>query len=110
MHELSVVEELVAECDRRAGGQTVALVRVRCPITIELDEVEQAFRVLTAGGPMETARLEIETFPPTLSCGCGFSGPVGKDDTGGHMVVCPRCATVHESHDALELVTVELAG
>jgi Zn finger protein HypA/HybF involved in hydrogenase expression len=110
MHELSLVEELVVECARRAGGRTVTLARVRCPVTIELDEVEQAFQVLTAGGPLAAARLEIESFSPTLACGCGFSGPLGKEDTAGHMLVCPRCAAVHESHDALELVTVELAG
>ena len=110
MHELSLVAELVAECERRASGSTVTSVQVRCPATIELDEVEQAFHVLTADGPLETARLEIETFPSTLSCGCGFSGPVGKEDTAGHMLVCPRCAAVHESHATLELVGIQLAA
>ena len=110
MHELSLVAELVAECERRASGRTVTSVQVRCPATIELHEVEQAFQVLIAGGPMEAARLEIETFSPTLSCGCGFSGPVGRDESVGHLLVCPGCAAVHESHATLELVGIQLAA
>jgi Zn finger protein HypA/HybF involved in hydrogenase expression len=110
VHELSLVEELVAECERRARGRTVTLVLVRCPVTIEVEEVEQAFRVLTADGPLEGSRLEIDTFSPTLSCGCGFSGPVGREQSAGHMLICPGCAAVHEAHDTLELVTVQIAG
>ncbi len=110
MHELSLVQELVTECERRAEGRPVAVVEVRCPVTIEVEEVEQAFRVLTADGPLEAARLEIDTFSPTLTCGCGFSGPVGTEQSVGHMLICPGCAAVHEAHDTLELVTVQIAG
>jgi Zn finger protein HypA/HybF involved in hydrogenase expression len=108
MHELSLVNELVAECARRADGHPVAVVEVRCPAGTDADEIADAFAQLTAGGPLGGAVLRLQTVPQVLSCDCGFAGEVGPDHCAGHMVICPGCARVHEAPDALELVAVEL--
>jgi Zn finger protein HypA/HybF involved in hydrogenase expression len=110
MHELSLVAELVAECERRAGGRPVSAVLVRCPAVIDALEVEECFAHLTAEGSLAGARLEIESVPQLLSCPCGFGGEVGPDDCAGHLVICPSCARVHEAPGALELVAVRGGG
>ncbi|MGO8687777.1 MAG: hydrogenase/urease maturation nickel metallochaperone HypA [Candidatus Dormibacteria bacterium] len=110
MHELSLVQELVAECERRAQGRAVTGVQVRCPAGVDAEEVEECFAHLTADGRLAGAVLDIETVPQTLGCECGFTGEVGPDHCAGHLVICPTCARVHEAPAALELVAVRGAG
>ena len=43
MHELSLVEELVATCCGRAGGRAVRAVRVRCPASVDAEELCEGF-------------------------------------------------------------------
>jgi Zn finger protein HypA/HybF involved in hydrogenase expression len=110
MHELSLVSELVAECERRAHGREVAAVRVRCPAGIDAEEIAECFVHLTAGGALQGAALEIEAVPQVLRCGCGFAGELGPDDCAGHVAICPSCGRVQEAPGALELVAVTGAG
>jgi Zn finger protein HypA/HybF involved in hydrogenase expression len=98
VHELSLVAELVAECERRAAGAPVSLVRVRCAATIPEAALREAFRLLTAGGPLAAATLEVESLAVRLRCPCGFAGALGDADLAGHLAVCPSCGAV-SSHE-----------
>jgi len=109
MHEVSLVAELIDACERRAGGAPVEVVRVRHASSITADSLEQAFRMLAAGGPLATTRLEAETFDIELACACGFQGVLGHDDlVGGSMAVCPACGDVSTLSRTAELELVEV--
>jgi Zn finger protein HypA/HybF involved in hydrogenase expression len=108
VHELSLVADLVVECERRAGGATVSLVRVRCPTTIPEAALREAFQLLAAGGPLATATLEVEPLEVRLRCPCGFAGTLGEADLAGHLAVCPACGAIssHEHAAGVDLLAV----
>jgi Zn finger protein HypA/HybF involved in hydrogenase expression len=109
MHEVSLVAELVNECERRASGNAVRLVRVRHASSILEPSLQQAFRMLTLGGPLSDARLEAVPFDIELSCGCGFSGALGHDDViDGSILVCPACGDVSTRRRTAELELLEV--
>ena len=95
MHEVSLVAELITECERRSAGQPVRLVRVRYASSIPEPALRQAFQMLTAGGTLAHAALEGETFDVQLRCRCGFAGVLGHDDLiSASVAVCPTCGEV----------------
>lgn len=112
MHEVSLVAELVEECERRAAGHLVCLVRIRHASSIPAAALQQAFHMLTKDGCAADARLDAEVFDVRLCCACGFDGVLGHDDlVGGSMAVCPDCgdvSTLSRTAD-LELIEVRLA-
>jgi Zn finger protein HypA/HybF involved in hydrogenase expression len=105
VHELSLVAELVAECERRAAGAPVSLVRVRCATTIPEAALREAFRLLTADGPLAAATLEAELLEVELRCPCDFAGTLGDTDLVGHLLlaVCPACGAVSSHEHAAEV-------
>ncbi|MGO9583069.1 MAG: hydrogenase/urease maturation nickel metallochaperone HypA [Acidimicrobiales bacterium] len=108
MHELSLVAELVEECCRRAGGERISVVRVRCFLPDMDAELQQAFTMMTAATPLEGAVLEIETASSSLSCPCGYLGPA-EDGVVGHLFICPACARVGAIRSpSLELLEVRM--
>ncbi|MEP7055496.1 MAG: hydrogenase/urease maturation nickel metallochaperone HypA [Actinomycetota bacterium] len=113
MHEVSLVAELVAECERRAVGQPIESVRVRYASSIPEAGLRQAFSALTATGCAAGATLEAEMFDVHLACPCGFDGVLGHDDlVTTSVAVCPECgdvSTLHRTAD-LELVEVQLTA
>lgn len=109
MHEVSLVAELIAECERRSAGQQVQLVRVRHASSLAEPGLQQAFRMLTEGGRLADAALEAEAFDVTLQCGCGFNGVLGHDDLiGGSVAVCPDCGDVSSRTRTAELELLEV--
>ena len=109
MHEVSLVAELIAQCERRSAGQPVHAVRVRHASTISEPGLQQAFRMLTEGGTLADATLEAETFEVELNCACGFAGALGHDDLiGGSVAVCPDCGEVSTLRRTAELELVEV--
>lgn len=103
MHELSLVAELVAECERRAGGAPVSLVRVRCATTVPEAALRDAFQLLTADGPLAGATLEVEPLEVRLRCPCGFTGTLGDAELVGHLAVCPSCGAVSSHPDTADV-------
>ena len=111
MHEVSLVADLIAECERRSVGQSVRRIRVRHASSIPDATLQQAFRMLVEGGPLAGATLEAEPFDICLSCDCGFSGPLGHDDLiSGSVAVCPTCGEVSTLHRTAELELLEIAA
>jgi Zn finger protein HypA/HybF involved in hydrogenase expression len=113
MHEVSLVADLLAECERQAAGRPVETVHVRHATSIDEATLRQAFAALTAGSALATATLEAETFEIRLVCGCGFDGPLRHDDLiSGSVAVCPSCGEVStlKRTAELELLEVRLAG
>ena len=109
MHEVSLVADLVAECERRAEGHDVQVVRVRYASSIPEETLRQAFRMLTETGPMATASLDAERFDVLLACPCGFSGALGHDDLiSSSIAVCPSCGAVSTRPRTAELELVEV--
>jgi Zn finger protein HypA/HybF involved in hydrogenase expression len=108
MHEASLVAELVEACERHAGGAAVALVRVRHAATVSEEQLRQAFRLLTADGPLASAELELERVEQRLECPCGFAGVLGNDDLAGPVAVCPSCGAVSPRRPDAELELLEL--
>ncbi|MGA2529648.1 MAG: hydrogenase/urease maturation nickel metallochaperone HypA [Acidimicrobiales bacterium] len=106
MHELSLVAELVDECCRRADGEPVSLVRVRCSLPDTDGELQQAFVMMTTATPLEGAVLEVEPAALIVACTCGYNGPV-DDGIVGHMFICPKCGQIGPIRSAcLELLEV----
>ena len=109
MHEVSLVAELIAQCELRSAGLPVRVVRVRHVSSIPEPALQQAFRLLTEGGNLADATLEAEPFDVRLSCECGFSGVLGHDDlVSASVVVCPACGTVTTTHRTAELELLEV--
>lgn len=109
MHEVSLVAELITQCEARSAGQVVELVRVRHASSIPEPALQQAFRMLSEGGPLAGATLEAETFDINLNCDCGFSGALGHDDLiSGSLAVCPNCGEVSTLHRTAELELLEV--
>ncbi len=109
MHEVSLVAELISECERRSAGRPVQLVRVRHASSIAEPALRQAFRMLTEGSAMADTALEAETFDVELRCGCGFAGALGHDDLiGGSVAVCPACGDVSTLRRTAELELLEV--
>ena len=109
MHEVSLVAELISECERRSAGRPVQLVRVRHASSIPEPALRQAFRMLTEGSSMADAAFEAETFDVELRCGCGFEGALGHDDLiGGSVAVCPACGDVSTVRRTAELELLEV--
>jgi Zn finger protein HypA/HybF involved in hydrogenase expression len=109
VHEVSLVAELIAQCERRAAGHPVRLVRVRHASTIAEPALQQAFRMLTVGGRLADATLQAETFDVQLSCACGFTGALGHDDLiGAFVLVCPACGEVSTRRGTAELELLEV--
>jgi Zn finger protein HypA/HybF involved in hydrogenase expression len=110
MHELSLVSELVEECCRRAEGEAVSVVRVRCSLPDLDEELQQAFLMMTTATPLEGAVLEVEAAALTVSCACGYKGPASEGIIG-HLFICPDCAHVGPVRSpALELLEVRRSG
>jgi Zn finger protein HypA/HybF involved in hydrogenase expression len=116
MHELSLVDELVATCRSRANGRTVQEVWVRCPTTVNPAELSVGFAMaarqlaVSAGDPsLEAAELKLELVPVHLRCACGYEGQLSAEDLAGHMSVCPQCAHIGEADACLELVGMSFA-
>ena len=109
MHEVSLVADLISECERRSAGRPVQLVRVRHASSIAEPALRQAFRMLTEGSRMADTTLEAETFDVELRCGCGFGGALGHDDLiGGSVAVCPACGEVSTLRRTAELELLEV--
>jgi Zn finger protein HypA/HybF involved in hydrogenase expression len=109
MHEMSLVAELISECERRSAGRPVQLVRVRHASSIAEPALRQAFRMLTNDTRMADARLEAQQFDVELRCGCGFAGALGHDDLiGGSVAVCPACGDVSTTRRTAELELLEV--
>ncbi len=116
MHELSLVEDLVTECRKRANGRTVLEVWARCPASVDSGELSDNFAFLTSqpagpegGTSLRQARLQLVTTPLFMSCPCGFEGELGAGEFAGHIGICPDCDRVAELEAALELVAMSYA-
>jgi Zn finger protein HypA/HybF involved in hydrogenase expression len=110
MHEVSLVADLIAECERRSAGRTIRHVRVRHATTVAEPALRQAFEMLIeASTTLAGATLEAETIPVELRCGCGFAGALGHDDLiSGSVAVCPACGEVTTLHRTAELELLEV--
>lgn len=109
MHEVSLVAQLVDVCVERAAGAAVELVRIRHASTIPEPVLQQAFAMLTEGGPLAEARLEAEPFDIRLQCPCGFDGSLGHDDLiDGSVAVCPSCGDVTTRARTAEIELLEV--
>lgn len=109
MHEVALVEELVGIVERSADGRPVEGVRVRRATTIPDGVLEQSWTMLTEGGPLADAVLEVEPFDIRLACACGFDGPLGHDDiVPGALAVCPACGALSQLPRQPELEVVEI--
>jgi Zn finger protein HypA/HybF involved in hydrogenase expression len=110
VHEVSLVAQLVDAAAETAGGAPVSLVRVRHATTIPSDVLEQAWTMLTEGGPLATATLEAEPFEILIACrACGYAGPVGHDDVVAPSIAsCPACGGIVTFPPTAEIELVEV--
>ncbi|HTT91360.1 MAG TPA: hydrogenase/urease maturation nickel metallochaperone HypA [Acidimicrobiales bacterium] len=117
MHELSLVEELVAACRQRAGGKAICRVVVRCPESLDVEELTSGFALAakelaarTGDSCLARAELKVTLVPVDVSCACGYKGRPGADYLAGHMAICPACGHVGEAEAGLELVSMSFSN
>jgi len=109
VHEVSLVAELITECEGRSAGRPVRLVRVRHASSISEPALRQAFEMLSEGSALADATLETETFQLELRCGCGFAGTLGHGDlVSASIAVCPGCGDVATMPRTAELELLEV--
>lgn len=121
MHEYAIAEELVRTvltqlAKRGLGGVEVEEVHLRKgELRLLADEaLEQAYRVLTAGTPLEGSRLILEEVKAEVACGgCGYHGPVEySGDPAFHFTApllgCPHCGAPVEIVHGRELELARL--
>jgi Zn finger protein HypA/HybF involved in hydrogenase expression len=109
VHEVSLVEEMVVEVRRQAGGRPVERVRVRHATTIPDEVLRQCWELLTTDDPLADVTLETEPFPILLACTCGFNGPLGHDDViGPTLAACPGCGELRRTPPTAELELLEV--
>lgn len=121
MHEYAIAEELVHAilahlAERGLGGVEVEEVGLRKgELRLLADEaLQQAYRILTVGTPLEGSKLSIEEVKTEVSCqSCGYHGPAEyPDDPTFHLaapvLTCPRCGAKVEVVHGRELELVRL--
>lgn len=109
MHEVALVADLVEAAVARVEGLKARRVVVRYASTIPGDVFEQAWAMLTAGGPLDGAELDAAPFAVTLACACGFAGALQHDDViGPGQAVCPACSELRSFPVTPELELVEV--
>jgi Zn finger protein HypA/HybF involved in hydrogenase expression len=110
VHELALVADLVEAAVARVEGPKAHRVVVRYASTIPADVFEQAWAMLTAGGPLDGAELDASQVPVRLACPCGFDDALGHDDViGPGQAVCPTCSELRSFPVRPELELVEVA-
>lgn len=105
-----MVAGLVEAAIARIDGPKAHRVVVRYASTIPADVFDQAWAMLTAGGPLDGAELDASEFPVRLACPCGFDGALEHDDViGPGQAVCPSCSELRSFPvtPELELVAVD---
>lgn len=108
MHEISLITDLVEECERQAGDAQIKSVSVRHATTIPQDMLHEVWGMVTVDRSIASAQLKSEAYEAHLNCEqCGFNGVLGHDDVVGHMSVCPQCSNPTEFEHAAE---IELIG
>jgi hydrogenase nickel incorporation protein HypA/HybF len=114
VHELSIAIEIHRACRqelaRQGGGRLVEV----CVAIGELSAVEPellafAWEAVTAGGPDEGARLEVD-WHPVRQC-CPDCGDVAERQPGSWLRLCPICSSPLrlEGGRELDLVSLGLA-
>jgi Zn finger protein HypA/HybF involved in hydrogenase expression len=114
MHELSLVEDVVEAAGRRLQelpAERVVAVRLSCGPGFDPAIVRNAFVLLSAGTRLESASVEIDVLPVSVTC-CGVSQAVTSERLCGHQVLCQVCGTSRAVPEAerLELVGLTTAG
>ena len=90
MHELAIMQSVVAVCEREAaekGFRRVESVRlaVGAMSGFEPECMFEFFPAAAAGTVAEGARLETRVIPAAIECpDCGYAGPIRGTE-------CPRC-------------------
>lgn len=112
MHEYAVVEDLVATIEAQAHSRRVERIRLRRDSTFAEEPLRQAFAMLAARTPLESAVLDIEERRVRRACArCGRAHTIAAGDLLGHTYVCPDCgfaAEIDEAH-GLKLIGIEYA-
>lgn len=97
MHELSIVQSLVALCEKKRaklGDESAKISEVVVKIGVlsgvEPHYLQSAFDVYKIGGVCDEASLKILHQPLIVKCEkCGFSGELEQNE-----FICPKCASV----------------
>jgi len=89
LHEYGLAEGVLASVRQRAGGRTVAGLRVRFGVRHAVDEesLAQAFSFVAEGTEAAGATVQLVTVPATLTCrDCGQAA-----ETTDVLATCPHC-------------------
>jgi hydrogenase nickel incorporation protein HypA/HybF len=112
MHEFSLAESVVKEAAAVAAGHgltRVTAVRLKVGRLRQVvpEAMTTAFQVVSAGTPLDGARLRLEFLPVRARCrGCG-----AETEVQDFIFVCPRCeGNRMETLQGNELVIESLEG
>jgi hydrogenase nickel incorporation protein HypA/HybF len=108
VHEYGLCEAILTAVRRRAGGRSVAWIRVRAGARHGIDEavMSQALRLIAAGTEAQDARFELVVVPVTVDCrACGQLG-----DSHDLLAVCVACGSDRVALRGGDELTLESIG
>ncbi|MEI7826314.1 MAG: hydrogenase maturation nickel metallochaperone HypA [Euryarchaeota archaeon] len=96
MHEFGIATEIVNVVKETVASQPVKrLISVTVEVgqlaIVNPEQLKFCFEIITEGGPLEGAEMNVETIPAVAKCKCGFEGALGDED-----YVCPKCGGMYE--------------
>ena len=111
MHEYSIAQDLLAQCEgiaRLNGAKSVELVIVKIGVLsgVEAHYLKQAFDVLKLGSICDKAILKLEEQELIYSCSCGVRAPLKEQVFRCH--ICDNKDIKIESGEELILQSLEL--
>ena len=109
MHEYAAVDELIDNLTgqlARQGVRRVTTIHLRRGSAFDPAALEQAYALLSAGTPLEGARLLVSVEDLDFACPCGHRQVITSDDLIGHLFVCPACGAAREIANTHDLAVV----
>ena len=111
MHEFSITETLIRGLLhqlRREHISKVLKITVRRSSTFSEEVLRQTFDILRVDTPLANAELVVEVRELHITCDCGYSSRLDRENLVGHIFMCLNCGSVREIDELHDLELVEV--
>jgi hydrogenase nickel incorporation protein HypA/HybF len=112
VHELSICRSIAGIATRHAAGRTVSVISIRVGQLRQVvpDTLVYCWGLVSAGTPLEGARIAVEVIPARLRClACGSEADVG-DTPAFSCTRCGGCDTEVIAGEEFLITSLDLAA